>query len=335
MKTHVNIPIFIPHLGCPNMCVFCNQRAISGVCSFVPEMAEREIETVLGTVRGKEVECEIAFFGGSFTGIDRELMVNLLDIAEKHIASGDVSGIRMSTRPDYINSEIVQILEGYTISAVELGVQSMSDRVLAASRRGCTAENTREAIAMLRDAGFSVVGQMMIGLPDSTPEDEIHTACEICRLGATGARIYPTVVLRETELADMMFRGEYTPLTLDDAVRRSADVLEIFLDAGVDCLRIGLCENENLHSDGAYLAGPNHPSLGELVYGEIYYKKLCRELDGGATKHITVDVPRGEVSKVIGHRKRNTLRIKEKYGIDKLVFKESDDLPLYNIAVTY
>ncbi len=335
MKTHVNIPIFIPHLGCPNMCVFCNQRAISGVCSFVSEMAEREIETVLETVRGRETECEIAFFGGSFTGIDRGLMVSLLDIAEKYVASGDVSGIRMSTRPDYIDREIVQILKDYTVSAVELGVQSMSDSVLEASKRGCVAENTREAIAMLRDAGFSVVGQMMIGLPDSTPDDEIYTAREICRLGASGARIYPTVVLRETELSDMMLRGEYTPLTLDDAVRRSADVLEVFLESGVDCLRIGLCENENLHSDGAYLAGPNHPSLGELVYGEIYFKKLCQRLDGISANQVKISVPRGEVSKAIGHRKRNTLRIKEKYGIAKLVFEESDDLPLYTIAVTY
>lgn len=334
-STHVNIPIFIPHLGCPNMCVFCNQRAISGVCSFIPEIARDVIESHLSTVRTRGVTCEIAFFGGSFTGIDRDLMISLLDLAEDYVGRGEVSGIRMSTRPDYINDEIIEILKRYTVSAVELGIQSMSDRVLAISKRGHTADTSRLAVQMLRNAGFSVVGQMMVGLPSSSHEDEVRTAREICRMGCSAARIYPTVVFRETELSEMMARGEYHPLAGDDAVSRSADVLEIFLDSGVDCIRIGLCESENLHSDKTYLAGPSHPSMGELVYGEIYYKKMCALLDGAALRdEVIFTVPRGETSKAVGQKKRNVNRICKKYGIRKARVTEKNGLPPYTVVLS-
>lgn len=179
-KNHVNIPVFIPHLGCPNMCVFCNQRAISGVSSFIPDMAEETIETALSSLDGMADRTEIAFFGGSFTGIDRELMVSLLDLAQSYVEDGRVSGIRMSTRPDYIDGEIISILKNYTVKAVELGIQSTSDKVLAASKRGHTSECSFRAMTMLRDAGFTTVGQMMIGLPLSTREDEVKTAEDIC-----------------------------------------------------------------------------------------------------------------------------------------------------------
>ena len=334
-STHVNIPIFIPHLGCPNMCVFCNQRAISGVCSFIPEMARETIELHLATVRGRAASCEIAFFGGSFTGIDRGLMISLLDLAEEYVRRGEVSGIRMSTRPDYIDDEIIALLKRYTISAVELGIQSMSDKVLKTSKRGHTADTSREAVRMLREAGFTVVGQMMVGLPGASRENELCTAREICNLGCIAARIYPTIVFRETELADMMARGEYCPLSLDEAVSRSADVLEVFLSSNVECIRIGLCESENLHSDETYVAGPSHPSMGELVYGEIYYKKMCALLDGiTPATEITFAVPRGEISKAVGQKKRNINRITEKYGIGNVRVVERDGLPHYTVVLS-
>jgi len=333
-RFHVNIPIFIPHLGCPNMCVFCNQRAISGVCSFIPEIARETIESHLSTLCGRSATCEIAFFGGSFTGIDRELMINLLDLAEEYVSQGDVSGIRMSTRPDYINEEIIDILGKYTISAVELGIQTMSDEVLRLSKRGHTAETSRTAVQMLREAGFSVVGQMMVGLPGSTREDEVHTAQEICLLGCSAARIYPTIVFRETELADMMAKGEYQPLSLDEAVSRSADILEVFLNSNIECIRIGLCESENLHSDETYISGPSHPSMGELVYGEIFYKKMCALLDGiNPAVAITFGVSRGETSKAVGQKKRNINRICEKYSIRKVRVIERDDISPYTVVL--
>ena len=334
-STHVNIPVFIPHLGCPNMCVFCNQRAISGVCSFIPSMAREVIEAHLSTIHGRGATCEIAFFGGSFTGIDRELMISLLDLAEEYVKRGEVQGIRMSTRPDYIDDEIIEILGKYTISAVELGIQSMSDTVLTTSKRGHTADISRAAVKLLRDAGFSVVGQMMVGLPGASREDEVYTAREICRLGCSAARIYPTVVFRETELSDMLARGEYSPLTLDEAVSRSADILEVFLNSDVECIRIGLCDSENLHSDKTYVAGPSHPSMGELVYGEIYYKKMCALLEDSTERYkIEFLVPRGETSKAVGQKKRNIQRLKEKYGIKSAHVTEREDLPPYTVVLS-
>ena len=172
---HVNIPVFIPHLGCPNDCVFCNQRMISGHLSFDADSVDGEISRALSTVE-PDADCEIAFFGGSFTGIDRALMIRLLDIAKKYADSGRVSSIRLSTRPDYIDGEILRILSRYPVRTIELGVQSLSDRVLSASRRGHDASRSVEAMREVRGAGFSLVGQMMIGLPLSEPGDETATA---------------------------------------------------------------------------------------------------------------------------------------------------------------
>ncbi|MBQ8332849.1 MAG: radical SAM protein [Clostridia bacterium] len=314
--------------------MFCNQRAISGVRSFVPATARQEIETVLETVRHRNVTAEIAYFGGSFTGIERELMISLLDLAETYVKSGDVTGIRFSTRPDYIDDEIIGILQNYTISAAELGIQSMADRVLALSKRGHTAAQSEKAVTMLKDAGFDVVGQMMVGLPGAEPEDEIFTAQRICELGCMAARIYPTVVFRETELCAMTEREEYRPLDTQDAVMRSADVLEVFLRNRVDCIRIGLCDSENLHGS-EYAAGPNHPSLGELIEGEIYFRRITAALEEceKIPDPCTVYVPQGEISKAVGQNKRNKIRIEYKYNVKKVKFIEKSSLERYNILL--
>ena len=200
MKKHANIPLFIPHLGCPNRCVFCNQHTISGTVCFRKESVCTQIETVLATIP-RDMPCEIAFFGGSFTGIDRDLMVYLLNLATSYVYAGRVRAIRFSTRPDYITPEIVRILARYPIGMAELGIQSMSDRVLAACDRGHTAVDTVTACGLLRDAGIPYGGQMMLGLPESTAEDERECAAAIAALGCTESRIYPTIVFRDTPLA--------------------------------------------------------------------------------------------------------------------------------------
>ena len=205
MKTnvrHINIPVFIPHLGCPNMCVFCNQRTISGTQEFHRESVKTIIDNALSTIPDG-TDTEIAFFGGSFTGIDRDLMIYLLDTAEEYVRAGRVGGIRLSTRPDYISDEILDILGRYAVHDIELGIQSMDDRVLAACRRGHTAAQSEYACRAVKSRGFRLVGQMMTGLPGADAQSELQTARAICRLGADGARIYPTVVFRGTELCDM------------------------------------------------------------------------------------------------------------------------------------
>jgi histone acetyltransferase (RNA polymerase elongator complex component) len=177
---------------------------------------------------------------------------------------------------------------------------------------------------------------MMIGLPGSVPDDEIVCAEEICRLGASGCRIYPTIVFRDTELHRMTGQGMYHPLTLDEAVGRSAAVLDVFVRHGVPCLRIGLCESENLHSDASYYAGPNHPSLGELVSGELYYRRICAALDRNPPEKgsiLTIAVPRGDISMAVGQKRKNKLRIEIKYRVKSVKFIEKDNFPRYNIEI--
>ena len=177
---------------------------------------------------------------------------------------------------------------------------------------------------------------MMIGLPGATPDDEVKCAKEICACGAKGARIYPTIVFRDTELYTMTCAGDYTPLSLDEAVERSSSVLEVFVQNDVECLRIGLCDSENLHDDDSYFAGPNHPSLGEVVYSEVYYRIIIQELDkmhDVSRKNLTIHVPKNRISSVVGQRRRNIIRIKDKYQINNVNFIENPTEKRYNIKL--
>lgn len=307
---HRNIPIFIPHLGCPNQCVFCNQRSISGCQAFHEERVAEQIESALQTIPSA-AETQIAFFGGSFTGIDRELMIRLLETAEHYIRRGAVSGIRLSTRPDYITPEILKILSRYSVQVIELGLQSMDDSVLLASRRGHTAAQAADACRAVVQAGFSLVGQMMIGLPNGTLQNEIQTAKEICTLGVSAVRIYPTVVFYGTPLCDMMQNGVYTPLTLREAVTRSAAVFGVFEEQGIPCIRLGLCASEELTSPQAVMGGPNHPALGELVRSELAYQKTLSALQRESLcgKEVVLYVPFREVSLVAGQHRENLERL--------------------------
>lgn len=335
-KRHINIPIFIPHLGCPNDCVFCNQRTISGHGDFRIEDVEGEIEEALSTVP-EDAETEIAFFGGSFTGIDRELMVSLLELAQRYVDSGRVSEIRLSTRPDYIDGEILEILSRYSVRTVELGLQSLDDGVLAASRRGHSAECALAACRAVKKAGFSLIGQMMIGLPESTRDTERMTAEAICKAGADGARVYPTVVFAQTELADMCTRGRYSPLELDDAVERTKNVLDVFDRYGVPCIRVGLCASENLSDASKAIGGANHSAIGELAMSRLYFERICKELDAGNIRGggVTVYVSCGAVSKAVGQKRQNKLKICEKYGLEWLKVLEKNELLGYNIIIEH
>lgn len=320
-------------MGCPNQCVFCDQHAISGAHSFSFDRVRADIESVLETAG--ECECEIAFFGGSFTGIDRNLMISLLDLADEYCKKGKVIGIRMSTRPDYISPEICEILVKYPITQVELGIQSFFDEVLCACRRGHEAKRSYEAVRILSEYSIEAVGQMMIGLPGATAESEIETAKTICALGCKAARIYPCVVFRNTPLEEMTKRGEYTPLDLWDAVERSAAVYRVFLENDVPCLKIGLHESENLHSDSTYFAGPNHPAIGELIRGKIYYENIIKALEKEDCKGrgVVVGVPSGAVSMAVGQKRCYKEKIAEKTGAKYVKILENESLMRYNISI--
>ena len=335
MKRHVNVPIFIPHLGCPNQCVFCNQRTISGVSEFDVTDVTRQIDAALSTV-GADTTAEIAFFGGSFTGIDRALMLELLTIADSYVKSGKIESVRCSTRPDYVSSEILDLLEKHSVKTIELGLQSVDDAVLSVTKRGHDSKSEAEACQLIVERGFALVGQMMIGLPGATPESELKTADFIIKSGAVGARIYPTVVFHGTSLADMCRDGRYAPLSVEEAVTRSAAVMRKFIDAGVDVIRVGLCSSENLAGEDTYFAGPNHPAIGELVENEIFYGLIKDEIiknNINSKNSIVVSVPRGSLSKAIGQKRKNKLRLLNEFSFSSIAFEENEQLFDYSIAI--
>ena len=328
-KKHANIPVFIPHLGCPNACVFCNQRAISGHGDFALSLVRREIDEALATL--DDCPCrEIAFFGGSFTGIDRVLMIELLETAQGYVDAGRVQSVRLSTRPDYIDDEVLRVLSHYAVRTVELGLQSMDDRVLTASRRGHDSETAARACRLVKSYGFDLVGQMMIGLPESDGESECRTARRIIELGADAARVYPTVVFRNTELCRMAQSGAYQLLSQEDTLTRTADVLEILDAAAVPVIRVGLCASENLSAPNTVYGGANESAIGELAMGEVFYRRMRARLrDAGLPKgqtEVIFRVPGGAISRAVGQQRKNTDRLCREFGLRRVRIIEDGKL---------
>ena len=322
MKKHANIPIFIPHEGCRNECVFCNQRTITGTCQGSDRDIFPEIEKALSTIPD-EYEVEIAFFGGSFTGIGIDRMTRLLDTAFEYVKKGRVQSIRLSTRPDYIDEEILNILKSRGVTHIELGIQSMRQHVLDACKRGHTAEDTERACALVNKYGFILGGQMMVGLPASTAQDEIYTAQKIGEMGAKEARIYPCVVFENTELCNMAKTGNYMPISVDEAVIRSTKVYYELKKHRINILRIGLQSSESLSDKNEVFAGAYHPAMGELVESRVKLEEMlsaieyCKSEKGSECRgqSFTVECNKCDLSKVIGHKKSN-LEIIRKAAID-------------------
>lgn len=309
MKTHRNIPFFVPHAGCPNCCVFCSQVKITG------QQAEKDINNEISELRillendcGSFRESQIGFFGGSFTAIEKSRMEKLLSVANEYIKKGVAQSIRISTRPDKINGEILKTLKEYNVTHVELGVQSTSNEVLNLCERGHTAEDSFDAAKMLTENGFVFGGQMMIGLPGSDLEKELQTTRDIVKMGAKEARIYPTVVFDNTKLHRMCATGEYTPLELEEAVERTAKCYRVFLNAGVKVLRVGLHASENLANAPL---GANHPSIGELVKSRVYSDIIIDMAGDCKNKILCVEIKKEDISMLCGYKSAAINRIKE------------------------
>ena len=315
MKKHINVPIFIPHLGCPNDCVFCNQRKISGKANFEKACVRKELDDAFATVNGT-IPAQIAYFGGSFTGIDQNEMRELLEIANEYIENGKCDSIRVSTRPDYISREILEMLRLYRVSTVELGIQSTDESVLSACRRGHTKEDSFRAAALVKELGMELIGQMMVGLPNGTEENERKTAEDICNMGADGARIYPTVVFEDTALAKMMQSGNYQPLTRETSVIRAANALSVFLERDVPVIRIGLQSGESAGEEKG-LAGGYHPAVGELAYAHCFRNFMEKTLSLMETtgKTAIVRAHPSDVSKTVGQRAENRIYLTEKFAL--------------------
>ena len=271
MKKHAIIPVSISDSGCPNDCVFCNQKKITARQGDVtPEDARRTIEEHLSTLEKMNLETvEIAFFGGSFTGIPMEDQCSFLSVAKEYKDAGKVSGIHLSTRPDYINEEILDNLRAYSVDVIELGVQSFDPEVLRLSGRGHDASVVYESSALIKEYGFTLGIQLMIGLPGDTMEKCIFSADQTVKIGPQIARLYPTVVIKDTALYDMYLNGSYTPLTEEEAVNRTKAMYEILDSAGINIIRVGLKSSDIMADQLAF-----HPAFRQLVEGRIARERL-------------------------------------------------------------
>ncbi|MFH1665159.1 MAG: radical SAM protein, partial [Candidatus Omnitrophota bacterium] len=279
MKTHYTIPFFIPHEGCPFRCVFCDQGGITGEKGVDPGEVAEKIEKYLATIPSEGVSVEVGFFGGTFTGIPRALQDSYLEAVQEYFAAGRIQGIRLSTRPDYIDEDTLEFLKHRRVTCIELGVQSMSDSVLAAAGRGYMAADVERASRMISGRGFLLVHQMMLGLPGSTFEEEWFTAHKAKELGALQVRIYPVIVMKGTALAVLWKAGKYAPLSEEEAVRRCAEIILYFELNGIRVIRCGLHPSEGLLDGSAWLAGPFHPALRQKAESRIFGLLLERALE--------------------------------------------------------
>lgn len=303
------IPVFVPHEGCPCQCVFCNQRTIAGQKQHMTaQQAQTILQTGLSVLPAAHPAPQAAFYGGSFTAIPTAQQEELLAVTDELIAQGKLSSVRCSTRPDAITPEILQRMKQHHVTTIELGAQSMSEQVLEASGRGHTAQDTVQAAQLIKQAGISLILQMMVGLPEDTRERTRETARRIAACSPDGVRIYPTAVLPDTALYTIWKQGRYTPLTNETAAQWCADALEIFQAEQIPVIRIGLNPTEEL--DSTVAAGAYHPAMGELVYSEVWYRRLKKRAQQGENE---LFVPKRELSRAIGHKRCNILRLQEEF----------------------
>lgn len=302
---HYTIPVFVPELACPNRCVFCNQQKISGtLCQPADKEIYEIIEERIATIpAGSEVE--IGFFGGNFTGIPMAEQANLLHIVQPYLQHGQVSSIRISTRPDYIDRQRLDLLKRFGVRTIELGAQSLDEEVLKLTGRGHTVEDVRKASRMILDNGFLLGLQMMTGLPGDTQEKSVQTAKEIVRLGASSTRIYPTLVVKDTELETLFRKGKYVPLTIENAVAWAKEIVLVFEASGVKIIRLGLHPSEGLLHGHNYVAGPFHVSFSELVHTEIWNNLLKPLTENAAEKNLRIAVAGHQLNAAVGYGGKN------------------------------
>ncbi len=331
-KKHFNIPIFIPELACPFQCLYCNQQKISGQ-QHLPSDEEitTTIEKYLETIpEGSAVQ--LAYFGGNFSGISLEEQEHYLKLVKPYIENGSISGIRISTRPDYINEEILSLLKKYKVVSIELGAQSMKEEVLKQSKRGHTAFDTKTASRLIINHGIELGLQMMIGLPGDTLNRSLYTAKRIIELGAANTRIYPTLVIKDTALEKMYNDNMYKPLELEEAIRWSKELFQLFEKSNVKVLKLGLHPSDGLVSGEDLVAGPFHRSFRELVLTEIW-ADILSNIQNGKSRSVEISIPQGEINYAIGYRAKNKKELEKNFKVVR--FREDKSLINRNFIINY
>ena len=332
------IPIFLPHAGCPHQCVFCNQTSITGAQrdSVSPEKVERQIHEFLKYKGNDRRPVQAAFYGGNFLGLEKEYFKRLLDVSAKFVKNKEIDAIRFSTRPDTIDHDRIEIIKNYPITAVEIGVQSMDDGVLAMVKRGHSASDTQKAVALLQDRHYQIGLQMMVGLPEEDEAGSLSTAYRIGELEPDFVRIYPTIVLKNSLLARWYENGTYRPWSLERSIAHVKTLYMFFKKKNIPVIRMGLQASEDLDSGAAVLAGPYHPAFGHLVHSEIFLD-MATEIMGHKSVSrdtATLKVHPKSISKMRGMKNSNVETLKRRFRLQSLKIVPDSSLPEDTLALS-
>ncbi|MBE6338020.1 MAG: radical SAM protein [Lentimicrobiaceae bacterium] len=325
MMKHYNIPIFLPELACPYRCVYCNQFSITGNDDIVkPEDVKNIIDSHLASFKEENRFVEVAFFGGNFTGLPVKMQNDYLEVVQPYLDKNLIHGIRCSTRPDYISLQRVKEIKHLGMRNIELGAQSTNDEVLKHCKRGHTYNDIVEASQIILSEGITLGLQMMIGLPYDSEEKDFQTAKDIVNLGAKETRIYPCIVVKDTELEALYRNGDYKALSINEAVSRSSKLYSYFIENQVKVLRIGLHQSDELDKEG-YVAGPYHKNFAEMVFSHIWKEKfenLKISESENLKKDIIINVPASQINHAIGWNGENKRMLLDRF--DKVEFKAND-----------
>lgn len=335
------IPFFIPHVGCPHVCTFCNQSRItevSGIGYLTPEYITSTIKDYVGESKSDKY-WEVCFYGGSFSAINQDLQRQLLLPAYEALKEGRIDGIRCSTRPDAVSDSQLELLCSYGMKTIELGVQSMDDTVLSLAKRGHTSNDVKLAVKQLRKFGFTVGLQLLAGLLGDSWDTIIKTGIEISQLQPDFVRIYPVLVIENTELAEQYKAGIYEPLSLEQALQYCSFLKTWFESHQITVIRTGLQSTEELDAGHSLLAGPYEPAMGELVTNEQWRQRLEHCLDehteyfNNPVRSITISYPRNLTSKVRGLKKRNLTYFEKTYGNITFTWRENNDIDTVQCSI--
>ncbi len=327
------IPIFIPHAGCSHLCSFCNQNKISGI-NEIPniEKAKQTIEKYLQTF-SKNSKIEIGFFGGSFTGLPIHMQETYLNLANQYLKKNLIHHIRLSTRPDYINQEIIDLLKKYQVTSIEIGAQSTNNSVLETNQRGHVKEDIKKASLQIKKAGFHLGLQMMVGLPDDSLQKTVQTAKDFIDFKADFVRIYPTLVIKNTHLQDLYLNKKYIPLSLDEAIFWCKEITLLFEKQKIPIIKMGLHPTSGLLNGQDLLAGPFHLSFRELVYTHIWQSLLKNQIKLNSHQEIEIEVSLNEINYAIGYSGKNKNWLNNYFK--KVHFSTNKKLTQRNFNVRY
>jgi histone acetyltransferase (RNA polymerase elongator complex component) len=320
------IPIFLPFLGCRQRCLFCNQRVTAEEVPPPPYVQKLIGDSIKELPSNGTREKQVAFYGGSFTAIGREGQIRYLEAAWPFLTSGLIDSIRISTRPDALDKGALSLLKEYGVKTVEIGAQSMIDEVLFLSHRGHSVADILCATSRLKQCGFEVGLQLMIGLPGDTHELFLETIDRVIDLKPDFLRIHPTLVLKGAPLQILWETGRYVPLSLEEAIRWLTKGLLALERSGIRVARIGLQPSQGLEKH--FLAGPYHPALHQLVDSEIAFdmaEHLLHNNSGGS--HALFLCHPQEVSNLRGQRNGNILKLKKQFQLEEIAIQTLEDIP--------